>query len=361
MKRALLFSLLLLVLGTFAFAQTDSSEASHSVLVVYRGNGNARAEIEVSINSIKAFSLEPNSVVVHKIYSEGDYLMKPVCINLPGGTSKQISFNMKNGDTIYYKMNFGWGSPMEFEEMTKADMVSLVKQKQAPIFRSRENTDFPYNPITKKNKSKFIGERTGTGFLISDQGYIITNFHVIDGTKDITISGVNGNKKSILSASVVLKDETNDLAILKLDDELKLGQVPFSIKPDLSDVGENVFVLGYPLLTSMGTDIKLTNGVISSKSGFEGNINSYQLSVPVQPGNSGGPVFDMNGHLVAIINAKHSEAENASYAIKVKYLRDLVESMDKKFNLPAETTLAGKSLADQVKELEKFTYIIDAK
>ena len=359
--KKIIFLLLLLFQIAFAFAQSDSLDLPHGQLVIYRGNATSRAEIEISINSIKAYALEPNSVVIHNIYSEGEYLIKPICINLPGGISRQISVKLNNGDTLYYKLTFGFGEPMEFEPLTKADMAEILTKKRPSVFTTRENLAFPYNPISSKHKGKLIGERNGTGFLISDQGYIITNFHVIDGTKEISISGINGNKKSSFSASVVVQDETNDLAILKLDDDVRLGQVPFSIKKDPSDVGENVFVLGYPLINSMGKDIKLTNGLISSKSGFEGNINSYQISAPVQHGNSGGPLFDMNGHLIGIVNAKHSEAENASYAIKVKYLLELIDAMDKKFSLPPETTLTGKSLADQVKELEKFTYIITAK
>ena len=64
-----------------------------------------------------------------------------------------------------------------------------------------------------------------------------------------------------------------------------------------SEVGEEVFVLGYPLTATMGDEIKLTTGVISSKSGFQGDISQYQISAPVQPGNSGGPLFDSKGNI----------------------------------------------------------------
>ncbi len=80
----------------------------------------------------------------------------------------------------------------------------------------------------------------------------------------------------------------------------------------MSDVGETVYVSGYPLRATMGDEIKLTNGI---KSGFQGDITNYQISVPVQPGNSDGPLPDSNGNVTGVISAKHIGAENVSYAV----------------------------------------------
>ena len=105
--------------------------------------------------------------------------------------------------------------------------------------------------------------------------------------------------------------------------------------------------------------IKLTNGIISSKSGFKGDITTYQISVPVQPGNSGGPLFDDKGDLVGIVNAKLFLAENASYAIKTSYLKNILESLSPNPKLTALNTLSTKSLADKAKTLKNYTYIIE--
>jgi len=109
----------------------------------------------------------------------------------------------------------------------------------------------------------------------------------------------------------------------------------------------------------MGDEIKLTNGIVSSRTGFQGDASSYQISAPVQPGNSGGPLFDNSGNLIGIINAKHTGAENASYAIKSGYLTSLMELLP---NLPKPQTanlLTGKSLSQQVELVKKFIYIIE--
>jgi tetratricopeptide (TPR) repeat protein len=163
-----------------------------------------------------------------------------------------------------------------------------------------------------------------------------------------------------LSAEVVVSDEKNDLAIIKINDPnfTTLGTIPYTFRQGLADVGESVFVLGYPMTSSMGEEIKLTNGIISSKTGFKGDISAYQVSVPVQPGNSGAPLFDKNGNILGVINAKHSLAENASYAIKVNYLKNLIELLPETINQPTLNTLNDKGLTDQVKIASNYIYLI---
>ena len=109
----------------------------------------------------------------------------------------------------------------------------------------------------------------------------------------------------------------------------------------------------------MGDEIKLTNGIVSSRTGFQGDITSYQISAPVQPGNSGGPLFDGQGNLIGIVSAKHVGAENVSYAIKTSYLKNLFDIMPKPTNLQTVNSLKGKSLTQQVEMVKKFIYIIE--
>jgi S1-C subfamily serine protease len=202
---------------------------------------------------------------------------------------------------------------------------------------------------------------SGTGYAISSNGYIVTNHHVTNGSTSIRVRGVNGNFSLTYTAKVVIEDKNNDLSIIKIDDPsfTNLGTVPYIIANRASDVGSAVFVLGYPLRATMGDEVKLTNGIISSKSGFQGDVTSYQITAPVQPGNSGGPLFDDKGNIIGIINAKHNGAENASYAIKASYLINLIDLMPTPPKLQTINTVTGKPLTEQVKILKKFTYIIE--
>lgn len=214
------------------------------------------------------------------------------------------------------------------------------------------------NVIKSGNQSNLS---SGTGFGISSNGIIVTNFHVIDGAKTIKVRGINSDFNKTYKAKVLVSDKNNDLAIIQIDDYgfTSLGTIPYTIKTGLAGVGENIFVLGYPLRATMGDEIKLTNGIISSRTGFQGDITSYQISAPVQPGNSGGPLFDSQGNLIGIINAKHGGAENASYAVKSSYLSNLIELLPNPPKLQTVNSLSGKTLTQQVEMAKKYVYIIE--
>lgn len=206
--------------------------------------------------------------------------------------------------------------------------------------------------------------KSGTAFAISKDGYLVSNDHVVSDAETIFIRGIGGDFSKKYKARIVLEDKSNDLAILKIEDvDFKgLPEVPYSITTKI-DVGNNCFVLGYPMNDVMGTEIKLTNGIISSKSGFEGNVATYQISAPIQPGNSGAPIFDEKGALIGVVNATLQNAANVTYAIKITYLLNLIDAMPDPVILPqtSMTSLQVKSLADQVKILKQYTYIIETK
>lgn len=216
------------------------------------------------------------------------------------------------------------------------------------------------NSYSGDNLSEFEPQGSGTCFALSSNGILATCYHVIEGANRIQIRGINGNFDKVYKAKIVSFDRNNDLAILKIEDTnfSSLGTIPYSLSEKTIDVGVDIFVLGYPLRAAMGDEIKLTNGLISSKSGFQGDITSYQISAAVQPGNSGGPLFDKNGNLIGIVNAKLTIAESASYAVKTPYLKTLISSIDD--NIPTMTnSLYGKSLSEQVKAIKRFVYIIE--
>lgn len=209
---------------------------------------------------------------------------------------------------------------------------------------------------TQANHAK---EWSGTGFALNNK-YITTNYHVVENAKRIQIYGIQGNFSKFYNAEIVATDKFNDLAILKITDyDFKgLGAIPYSIKTTTSEVGEEVFVLGYPLTSTMGDEIKLTTGVISSRSGFHGDMSQYQISAPVQPGNSGGPLFDSKGNVIGIVSAKHKEAENVGYAMKASYLQNLLEYSDLANILPQNNEISALKLSDKVKATKDYIYYI---
>ena len=198
---------------------------------------------------------------------------------------------------------------------------------------------------------------TGTGFAMANN-FVVTNYHVVEEAKNISIQGINGNFNAKFSATVVAADKINDLAILKVNGVSITGSIPYSVKTTTSDVGEDVFVLGYPLTSTMGDEIKLTTGVVSSRTGFQGDVSLYQISAPIQPGNSGGPLFDSKGNVIGIVSAKHRGAENVGYAIKASYLRNLMESAISTNILPLNNKISGLNLSGKVKSVKNYVYYI---
>lgn len=202
--------------------------------------------------------------------------------------------------------------------------------------------------------------KSGTGFALSSNGFIATNYHVIENANSIKVRGIKGNFSIMYNAKVIKSDQSADLAVIQIDDPnfVDLGKVPYSVITSSTEVGEEVFALGYPLTNTMGEEVKLTTGVISANSGFQGNQNQYQISVPIQPGNSGGPLFDKNGKVVGIVNAKHSDTDNVSYAIKARNLIGLFYMIP---DTPVLDTnlMTGKTLPEKVRMAKNFVYIIE--
>lgn len=200
---------------------------------------------------------------------------------------------------------------------------------------------------------------TGTCFVISSFGHLATCYHVIEGAQRIRVRGINDDFSKAYSARILISDKKNDLTIMIIDDSTffdTLPTPPYSIETKQTDVGEDVFALGYPLKALMGDEIKLAKGIISSRTGFQGDATSYQLTAAVYPGNSGGPLFNDNGNVIGIINARL--LENATYAIKTMYLHNLIQSIDN-VNLPTTNKIRNMSLPEKVKELRHFVYIVE--
>lgn len=231
------------------------------------------------------------------------------------------------------------------------------KIKYDNIVIKKLNAELPAKFFNFKNyiatKSKFKGN--GSGFLINNQGLLATNYHVIEGATEIY---VESNKKDY-KCSIIAIDKLNDLAILKVQ-KFNTNQLKYTISESISETGSSVFALGFPYaLSILGNEIKLTDGKISSTTGYQNDPKTYQISVPIQPGNSGGPLFDENGNVIGIISSKFILGDNVSYAIKSNLLIKLIEK--NKIMNNKKNSIANLKLTDKVKELRKSTLLIKIK
>ena len=201
---------------------------------------------------------------------------------------------------------------------------------------------------------------SGSGIALESKVFA-TNNHVVDGATHLYVYFPETKEKYV--AKTIKTDPTNDLAIVRITDPNFKGfpTIQYGFKKALEDVGTDVFVLGYPRVDTMGEEVKLTTGVVSSRSGFQGNQSQYQVSAPVQPGNSGGPLFNDSGELIGIVSAKHTDgAENVSYAVKLSYLNDLIASSGESINLTKSSQIASQKLNEKCKAVIPCTVMVIA-
>lgn len=196
---------------------------------------------------------------------------------------------------------------------------------------------------------------TGTGWALKD-GYVVTNFHCVDGASNIAVKTHQGDYE----AKIVATDESSDLAVIKICDESfsGFGEVPYSIERKQCEVGESIWTIGYPMMDIMGEEVKFTDGKISAKTGYKGDLSTYQITVPIQPGNSGGPLFNESGNIVGITSSGLNKqvADNVNYAIKTSYLLNLIESALSLDIIPNGTIVKDKVLTEQIQLNKKFVF-----
>ncbi len=168
----------------------------------------------------------------------------------------------------------------------------------------------------------------GTGWICAS-GLVVTNHHVVAGGGTFTIVF---SRERHLPATLVASDTANDLALLRIDG----GQAPPGLPVARTPValGQKVFTIGFPHADLLGIEPKLTDGTISSVNGMQDDPRTLQISVPVQPGNSGGPLLSLRGEVVGVVTSKLNAIEvfrytgdvpqNVNFAVKSSYVDTLL-------------------------------------
>ena len=221
-------------------------------------------------------------------------------------------------------------------------------EKRLPKEERQRQAQAEQKPSPRKEQASQSG--TGSGFFVSKMGHVITNAHVVKGCNRVTV-GDNANKQ--VPAEVVNTDRSNDLALLKLSSlemasaesksliqKLSIVVVPLASKGLLRSedvrLGEKVLVAGYPFGDFFSNSIKVTTGVVSSTRGAGDDSGQFQLDAAVQPGNSGGPIYDSSGNIVGVVisqldklkvaKAIGSMPENVNFGIKASTVRQFLIS-----------------------------------
>lgn len=211
-------------------------------------------------------------------------------------------------------------------ERMSRDEIAEGQRQTAAFVPHKETSSSSSDNAVSSDSPRF----SGTGFFITDDGYLISNYHVVkDGTKFRLVTGAG-----LIDAKVVQVDVANDLALLKADG--RFAPLPVAASRTVN-LGGTVATVGFPDIGLQGFAPKLAKGEIASLSGAGDDPRYFQISAPVQPGNSGGALVDARGNVIGIVSAKLDASaalassgalpENVNYAVKSSLLLSFLESV----------------------------------
>jgi S1-C subfamily serine protease len=235
-----------------------------------------------------------------------------------------------------------------------------VTAQEAKTKKIQTDLDSVKNDVEKKvDAPVFVPKTAATGFLINGRGFMITNAHVVKNSKNIRVFNTKGEQ---FDAFVVRLDPARDVAIIKIDDpQFKAApSLPYGISKTTSDIAEPVFTLGFPREEVVYV---YGEGYMSAPTGFKGDTLSCQITVPANPGNSGGPVFNRNGEVIGILSARETDAEGTVFAIQSKYIYKAIEELKKNkyyegIKVSSKSSISGLDKVQQVKKIQDYIYMV---
>ena len=198
-----------------------------------------------------------------------------------------------------------------------------------------------------KEETEHAQHSFGTGFFVSNDGEILTNNHVIAGCQNLTIK--NGEPVQVVS-----RDPASDLALVRA--EIKPDQIAVFRGGPAPRIGDAVVIFGFPLPGILSSEGNVATGVLSATTGLKNDIRYVQISAPVQPGNSGGPVFDTSGHVIGVVVAKLDALrvaqftgdvpQNVNFAVHWSEVRALLDEQGVRYKkLPSQQGISTRAIA----------------
>lgn len=218
-----------------------------------------------------------------------------------------------------------------------------------------ESYDEGVGYISNQYLKKIIEPPMGTAFMISDGGYFLTSKHLTESYTQIILQ----NKETLktFETIVVYEDSLLDFAILKCHPDIAddFSAVPYRFATEKVDLGKEVFTLGYPK-----NDIVYTKGSVSSETGYKSDTNSFEVSMPANPGNSGAPLFSSDGELIGIVNANNNRKQAVTYVINyfpiAMTLKNLSETDSVQVDLSTNKKLKNKTQIQLIKEFRSYIF-----
>lgn len=275
--------------------------------MVATGSPNNKLLVMVKVNW-QVYDNKQKKLIFSEVIVSGVSESKEIPIIPPAAMSSAMYGNARQlGRTAKFATLINSLAATSDSQYTKLEEISLPIPKPQSFPSQAE--------MIKRIKTSVVTVKTefghGSGFMISDNGYLLTNYHVIEGASEIKIVLENGFE---LKGNIVQVHKDLDVALIKVDGD---GFLALTIMPELSKInsGEEIFVIGTPADLSLGQTV--TKGVISGKRKL-GENNYIQTDASVNPGNSGGPIVNTGGEVIAITTLKRKDTEGIALGIAMQ-------------------------------------------
>jgi S1-C subfamily serine protease len=241
-----------------------------------------------------------------------------------------------------------------FNQKDDKRILQLVNKEVRDLKTKQVRLQNDINKVKINALPTYPHNGSGTAFAISNNGYAITNLHVIKDGKKVFLFTSDG---TAYKCGVIYQDKTNDLAVLQvLDSNLIFSQnnVPYKLDTK-TKLAERIFTLGYPK-----QEVVYNEGYVSALNGKNGDSTKIQLELPSSPGVSGAPVLDEAGNLIGIINSKQSISKGITYAIKSEVLEPILDSLDDKLAKQSlqRNSFHSRNRTEQIDALGDFIFTV---
>ncbi len=235
--------------------------------------------------------------------------------------------------------------------------INTYKQLSNSITTISKNQKSLWTTLFNNNEITYL---RGTAFAISNLGYLVTSYHLVSDNDSVLVTNATDSSLKF-HAKIILTDPEQDIAVLKISDSSfsSISNIPYSINYNYTtELGNYVYSLGFSK-----NSIVFGEGSISSFTGYNEDTNSFQLSIPTNPGNSGSPVFNQYGEVVGIICGKNFEKEGSSFAVKSEVLKSIVDSIksidEKAFKTKSSNTIKYLPKNKQVSKITPYIFKIE--
>lgn len=332
-----------------------NSDEGHMLDMALQNDAALKASFEASVDLIRMLRSSGEQQAMRQMMAEVATDRKAWAAEYEK-TPRQLSFRkylrtgavaaglvMLSSLATYFAMNKGSQNSNNQQYTLLRRELESIKHSQSKIIDSLSKDKEPQD----QHPARF----GGTGFALTNDGYVATNFHVV---KDANNIFVQTNDGETYSAYIIARDPAADVAILKVEDKhfrFSKSALPYAIAKSTSGLGQRVFSLGYPQ-----EDPVYNEGYISSENGYNGDIQSYQLEITANPGQSGAPILDKNGTVIAVITGKQSNTAGTTYAVHALALHNLIRTLppENTIRLSENNRLSRLDRTEQVKKLRDF-------